>query len=112
SSLAHGTTKYQTTAGETREPPPWPETVNGLRAEYMEKAGKKFFVVRLMFEESDVVLGNPLALDRLRHLGNRRLSPAPTVLDDALASTLLDDVIEANPDQNAHIALLINRINQ
>lgn len=91
---------------------PWPEAVDGVCFSYMERRGRKFVVVRVQFEEHDVVLPVPVPLDPERHLGYRRLGPEPTPLSDPLASTLLDDVIEANPDRTTEIALLLNRVNQ
>ena len=110
-SLRPGTTTYRTHSGAVVSIPEWPAAVNGLRVGYMERRGKKFFVVRLQFEDHDVVLRTPVPVDRLRHMGNRRFSPEPTLVPDDLASALLDDVIAANPDQAAELALLINRVN-
>lgn len=91
---------------------PWPESVDGVCFSYMERRGRKFVVVRVQFEEHDVVLPVPVPLDPERHLGYRRLGPEPTPLSDPLASALLDDVIDANPDRTTEIALLLNRVNQ
>jgi hypothetical protein len=110
--LTPGATAFQTGTGTEVPIPPWPPEANGVHVAYMEKQGKKFFAVRLQFEEQDVVLGNPVAIDLERHLGNRRLSPRPTLVPDDLASALLDDAIARNPDQATELALLINRVNQ
>jgi hypothetical protein len=110
--LRPGAETYRATDGAEHPLPPWPDHVDGVRIGFMERAGKKFFVVRVQFEEHDVVLENPLALDPMRHLGNRRLAAQPTILDDQLASTLLDDIISRNPGQSNALALLINRVNQ
>ena len=112
SSLRAGATTYQSRAGAATTIPEWPSEVNGLRVGYMERSGKKFFAVRVQFADHDIVLSKPVALDRLRHLGNRRFAAEPTIVDDDCASAFLDDAIEQNPDQNAELALLINRINQ
>ena len=110
--LRPGATTYRTRDGATVPIPVWPDEVNGVRVGYMEKRGKKFFAVRLQFEMHDVVLGTPLAIDPFRHMGNRRFSAEATVVPDDFASALLDDIIEANPEQGEELALLINRVNQ
>jgi hypothetical protein len=48
----------------------------------------------------------------MRHLGNKRFAPEPTTITDKMAETLLDDMIERNPEQQEELALLINRVNQ
>jgi hypothetical protein len=48
----------------------------------------------------------------MRHLGNKRFAPEPTTIADPVAETLLDDMIERNPEQQEELALLINRVNQ
>lgn len=111
-SLKPGATTFTATDGSTRPLPEWPADVDGLRVGYMEKTGKRFLAVRLQFEERDIVLGDPVVLDPMRHMGSRRFSPEPTIIDDDLASTLLDDAIRQNPEQRDELALLINRINQ
>jgi hypothetical protein len=111
-SLGPGTHSFCTSDGSERELPDWPGSVDGVRFGYLERRGRKFLVVRLQFDEHDIVLRTPVALDRLRHMGNQRFSARPTMLSDANASALLDDVIECNPEQSTEIALLINRVNQ
>jgi hypothetical protein len=111
-SLKPGAQTFRTGTGAEMPIPPWPEEANGIHVGYMERQGKKFCAVRLQFEDHDVVLHNPVILDRTRHLGNRRFSPKPTVVPDELASALLDDAIAQNPEQSEELALLINRVNQ
>ncbi len=111
-SLTRGARAFRTSDGDDRELPNWPETVDGVRFGYMERRGRKFPVVRLQFDEHDIVLRTPVPLDRLRHMGNQRFSAEPTLITDVCASALLDDVIECNPEQSTEIALLINRVNQ
>jgi hypothetical protein len=112
SSLAPGAHSFRTSDGSELELPEWPDTVDGVRFAYMERRGRKFLVVRLQFDEHDIVLRSPVALDRMRHMGNQRFSGRPILLSDASASALLDDLIECNPEQSTEIALLINRVNQ
>jgi hypothetical protein len=110
--LEPGARRFLTTDGTERQLPVWPDSVDGIRFGYMERRGRKFVLVRLQFDEHDIVLRTPVALDRLRHTGNQRFSARPTLLTDANASVLLDDVLECNPEQRTEIALLINRVNQ
>jgi hypothetical protein len=110
--LEPGARTFRASDGTAQTIPDWPETVDGVRFGYMERRGRKFLVVRLQFDEHDVVLRTPVALDRMRHMGNQRFAPRPILLTDANASALLDDVIECNPEQSTEIALLINRVNQ
>ena len=110
--LDRGARSFRTSAGVERTLPDWPDSVDGVRFGYMERRGRKFVVVRLQFDEHDIVLRTPVALDRMRHMGNQRFAARPVVLTDALASVLLDDVIECNSEQSTEIALLINRVNQ
>ncbi len=110
--LRPGTTTYTSTEGDTRRLPEWPDTIDGLRVAFMEKAGKKFFAVRVQYDDHDVVLENPVALDPLRHMGNRRFSAGPTIVTDDEASALLDDMIRDNPEKQPELAMMINRINQ
>jgi hypothetical protein len=110
--LRPGATAYVGTDGERRPLPPWPDKIDGVRVGYMEKSGKKFFAVRVQYEDHDIVLENPIALDPLVHMGNRRFAADPTLVGDEEASQLLDDIIRDNPDKQPELAMLINRINQ
>ena len=111
-SLTPGARSFVTSAGAEQALPEWPDAVDGVRFGYMERRGRKFLVVRLQFEEHDVVLRTPVVLDRMRHMGNQRFGARPILLSDASASALLDDVIDCNANQRTEIALLINRVNQ
>jgi cell division septum initiation protein DivIVA len=78
----------------------------------MEKSGKKFYAVRVQYGDADIVLANPVYIDPPRHMNNQRFSAGATVVNDDEASALLDDVIRDNPDKQAELAHMINRINQ
>jgi hypothetical protein len=78
----------------------------------MEKSGKKFFAVRVQYAGHDLVLENPVHIDPMRHMNNRRFSAEPTQVDDEAASALLDEIIRENPDKQAELAMMINGINQ
>ncbi len=110
--LKPGATMYQGTDGSEHHLPPWPASANGLRVGYMERTGKKFVAVRLQYDDQDVVLKNALVIDPMRHLGSRRLAPEPTLVTDDLASAILDDAIQLNPEQSTDLAKLISRVNQ
>jgi hypothetical protein len=78
---------------------PYPDAkVDGLKLYFMEKAGKKFVVVRVADSKSDVVLENDLVLVPGQHFGfGVRLSGEPTLLDnDELTLRLLEDIIKKN----------------
>jgi hypothetical protein len=110
--LRPGNSSYTSTEGDQRPLPDWPEKIDGIRVAYMEKAGKKFYAVRVQYDEHDIVLENPVYVDPLKHMGNRRFSAEPTVVTDDEASALLDDIIRDNPEKQPELAMMINRINQ
>ena len=112
SALRPGTTTYTSTEGEVRQLRDWPEKVDGIRVGYMEKSGKKFYAVRVQYDDHDVVLENPVHIDPMRHMGNRRFAADPTFVSDDEASVLLDDIIRDNPEKQPELAMMINRINQ
>jgi hypothetical protein len=109
--LSPGQFVYTATDGTERKLSKVPPVIDGLVVDYMERSGKKFSAVRLRFEDRDIVLGNPVVLDPMRHMGNRRFSPRPVEIKDDVASVLLDDIIAQNPEQQVELALLLNRVN-
>lgn len=109
--LEPGTTSYTATNGSSRSLERVPESIDGVVVGYMERTGKKFAAVRVRFEDHDIVLRTPIMLDPMRHMGNRRFSPRPVVIQDDVASTLLDDIIASNQSQQTELALLLNRVN-
>ena len=112
SALHPGCSTYKSTEGDERPLPEWPKKADGVRVGYMEKAGKKFFAVRVQYGNHDVVLENPVVIDPLRHMNNQRFSAEPTVVNDDGVSALLDDIIRDNPEKQAELAMMINQINQ
>lgn len=98
--LKPGATSFTGTDGHVHEIPAWPESAY-LRFGYMEKAGKKFCVVRVMDAKDDVVLSTEQVLEPGRHMGfGVRLSPEPTLVeDDGTILVLLEDIIKKNPAQ-------------
>jgi hypothetical protein len=109
--LRPGSMSYVATDGIARPLADVSRDVDGVVFDYMERSGKKFTAVRLRFEDHDVVLTHPIVLDPLRHMGNRRFSARPVVIQDEVASTLIDDIIAANSGQQTELALLLNRVN-
>ncbi len=109
--LERGTTSYRSTDGSIRQLEGVPGSIDGVVVGYMERTGKKFAAVRIRFEDHDLILRNPVVLEPMRHMGNRRFSPQPVVIQDDVASALLDDIIATNPDQQIELALLLNRVN-
>jgi hypothetical protein len=107
-----GAASYISTDGSARPLEAPPSSADGVVFGYMERSGKKFAVVRLRFEDHDLILGTPLVLDPMRHMGNRRFSARPVVIQDDVASALLDDIIATNTAQQTELALLLNRVNQ
>ncbi len=98
--LTSGFSSFEGTDGKVHQLPAWPPAANGLRFGYMEKAGKKFCVVRVLYDAEDIVLKAELVIDPGRHTGfGHRLGPEPTsVEDDAVALVLLEDAIKRNAD--------------
>lgn len=98
-SLKPGATSFIGTDGKSHDLPAWPESAY-LRFGYMEKAGKKFCIVRVMDSKSDVVLANELVIEPGRHTGfGVRMSPEPTMVeDDTVIMTLLEDLIKRNSE--------------
>jgi len=90
---------------------PWPENIDGIRVSFMEKAGKKFFVVRIEDGKSDIVLQNEVILTPSRHLGyNKRFSPELTMVEDAAALSILEDAMMKNPAQGGELGNMRARI--
>ena len=111
SGLKPGTNSYKATEGG-EVPLQWPEEIDGVRVGYMERSGKKFYAVRVQYDEHDIVLENPVHVDPERHLNARRFSANPMRMTDDEASALLDDIIRDNPDKQPELAMMINKINQ
>ena len=98
--LSPGSSTFEGTDGKVHNLPKWPSSADGLRFGYMEKAGKKFCVVRVLYGADDIVLKNEMVIDPGRHTGfGHRLGPEPTLVeDDTVALVLLEDVIKKNAD--------------
>lgn len=103
--LKPGATAFIGTDGQSHNLPAWPAEVDGVRFGYMEKDGKKFYVVRVMDSKADLVLPHEVRIDPDRHMGmNKRFGPEPTVFDDPPAADLLADILKGNPDLRLQLA--------
>ena len=111
SDLKAGSNSFKGSDGTTRQLPDWPEQVDGVRFGYMEKPGKHFVAVRVQFEEKDVVLENPIAVDAARHMGyGKRFGPEPTVIPDETARVLMTDIMKKNLDQVQDLQPIFDQI--
>ena len=78
-----------------------------MRVGYMEKRGKRFVAVRMMFKNTDVVLENEVIIDPVRHLGaGKRFAAEATVVGDEPMLALLTEAVRKNPDQKTELARL------
>jgi hypothetical protein len=109
--LEPGVSTFVGTDGQRRALPTVPASVTGIQFGYMERTGKKRFIVLLRYRGADLVLANPVSIEPSRHLGRQRLVAAPAEIDDDLATAILDDVIESNPGQAPGLGALISRVN-
>jgi hypothetical protein len=111
SRMKPGATSFLGSDGSEHMMPEWPDEADGLRVGYMEKEGKRFVAVRVMDDQSDVMLGNELLLHPASHMGHgKRFSPEPTVIDYDAAKQLLHDIMEKNPDQRAELRAIRDRM--
>ena len=103
--LKPGATEFEGSDGKVHAIPAWPASADGVKVGYMEKSGKKFHIVRVVYGDADVVLKNSVVIDLARHFGyGKRLGPEPTLVeDDGLMVTLLEDVLRKNPEQGAEL---------
>lgn len=101
--LKVGATSFEGSDGATHQIPAWPTGADGVCIGYMEKAGKKFCAVRVVYGKTDVVLKDEQVIDAARHMGHgKRFGAKPTLVDDdAIMITLLEDIMKKNPTQGA-----------
>ena len=111
SSMKSGATTFVGSDGAERKIPDWPAEVDGLRIGYMEKTGKRFVAVRVMDKKSDVMLENAMVISPPTHMGyGKRFSAEPTVIDDEHAQQLLKDIAKKNPNQQAQLKAIRDRL--
>ena len=105
--LKAGTSTFQGSDGTPHDRPATPDDVDGVRVDYMEKAGKKFAAVRVQRGADDVVLEHEVLIDPPTHMGyGKRFSHEPTLVDDEAMATLLADIIAKNPGQRNELTRL------
>jgi hypothetical protein len=112
--LTPATTAFEGSDGRSHPYTPWPSSADGLRIHYMEKAGKKFVVVRVADGTADVVLANEMVMVPGEHFGfGVRLSGEPTLVeDDRAILTLLEGVIKKNADASEQLLPMRARLKQ
>ncbi len=103
--LQSGATSFEGTDGAQHPLPAVPPEVDGVRVSYMEKAGKKFYAVRVQSGKNDIILENEVLIDPPTHMGHgKRFGPEPTVVGDDVMAALLADIMEKNPGQKMQLA--------
>jgi hypothetical protein len=103
--LRPGATTFEGSDGASHSLPAVPADVDGVRVSYMEKAGKKFYAVRVQSGNNDVVLQHDVLIDPPTHMGyGKRFGPEPTVVDDEAMAALLVDIMAKNPEQKMQLA--------
>jgi hypothetical protein len=103
--LKPGATSFVGTDGSEHTLQAVPPEIKGVVVWYMEKAGKKFFAVRVQRGAEDVVLKNEVQIDPARHMGyGNRFAPEPTQVESELMATLLADIMAKNTDQRNELA--------
>src|SRR5882762_7619484 len=81
--LKSGATTFEGSDGASHPLPAVPPDVDGVRVYYMEKAGKKFFAVRVASGKNDIVLKHEVLLDPPTHMGHgKRFGAEATIVDD------------------------------
>ena len=101
--------QYEGSDGVRHVSAPWP-AADGVRFSFMEKPGKRFVAVRVQYEGDDVVLRRPVPLDPERHLGGKRFSAKPVMIDDGPAGALFGDILESNREQRAELRAMRDRV--
>jgi hypothetical protein len=91
--------------------PDWPTEADGVRVGYMEKPGKHFVAVRVLYNRTDLVLKNEVLIDPMVHLGaGKRFSAEPTVVSDGPIRALLEDAIRKNPERRPELEAIRNQV--
>ena len=89
----------------------WPAEADGMRIGYVEKAGKKFFASRVIFDGRDIPLAHEVLIDPPRHMGyGKRFGPEPVLFEDETARNLIEDIIAKNPEQRDQLWGIRDRI--
>lgn len=102
--------QYEGEDGKRHTAQPWPARGGGVRFSFMEQAGKKFYAVRVQFEDSDVLLKCPVRIDPERHLGGKRFSAESITIGDGPAGALFGDILDANREQSKELREIRARV--
>ena len=110
--LTNTTTTFTGTDGKEHAYAAWPASANGLRINYMEKAGKKFVAVRVADGINDVVLKNEMVMVPGEHFGfGVHLSGEPTLVEDSTAiMKMLEDILKKNVENAEELLLIRTRL--
>ena len=109
--LKPGAMTMQGSDGSLHTLPAWPAEATGVRIGYMEKPGKRFVAVRVMFNKTDLVLKEEVLIDPILHLGaGKRFGAEPTVVASGPILALLDECIRKNPDRQAELNAIRNQV--
>jgi hypothetical protein len=102
--------EYEGEDGRRHASTPWPNTVDGVRFSFMEQPGKRFVAVRVQYDGEDVVLKNPVRIDPERHLGGKRFSAKPVMLENGPAGALFGDILDSNREQYKELKAIRARV--
>ena len=109
--LKPGATTMQGSDVSPHALPAWPADATGARIGYMEKPGKRFVAVRVMFNKTDLVLKEEVLIDPILHLGaGKRFGAEPTIVASGPILALLDECIRKNPDRQAELNAIRNQV--
>ncbi|HUF25656.1 MAG TPA: hypothetical protein VMM18_01645 [Gemmatimonadaceae bacterium] len=108
--LQPGISEYEGEDGGRYPIEAWPAGADGLGFGIMEQRGKRFAAVRVRYGDKEVLLKQPVSVDRDRHLGGRRFSAEPVKIGDTEAGALLGDILDANPEQRAELTVMRDQI--
>jgi hypothetical protein len=77
----------------------------------MEKPGKRFVAVRVLFNKADIVLKNEVVIDPMRHLGaGGRFGAEPTLVGNEPIRAFLEEVIRKNADRRPELEAIRNQV--
>jgi hypothetical protein len=109
--LKSGARSFKGTDGVDHILPEWPPEAKGVRVGYMEKPGKRFVAVRIMFNRADILLDHEVLIDPILHLGaGKRFSADATVVDNEPIRALLSEAIRKNPERRAELEAIRNQV--
>ena len=106
-----GAKTFKGSDGADHDLPDWPKEATGVRVGYMEKSGKHFVAVRVVYNKTDLILRNEVLIDPTIHLGaGGRFSSDATVVGNTPMRALLAEAIRKNPDRRAELEAISNQL--